>query len=328
MNRTKLSLAVILVTILAAVTLFILPITPRVPVKTALIARGSLTDTLLMTATVTDRGEQVVGALVDGRVSEVFVSAGDEVKAGDRLFLLDDSQEQKALSALLGVIARQEGALSGEADAFAALRAMAAQNQIALYEQSETLKQTISLKTVRAESDGVVRQVYIKKGELLPQLTAAMLIGSSERELTAVQRAQDMARVSPGMTGLVYQDGERVGDALVSGFSAPSYQEALNAYVQTLHMDLTSDEALALGEQAQVRLLISRTDGLPLAPLGAVSETGRIWVVRDGKAYAEAVDLNKRSDAWLAVGEELEGLPVVLAPDEKRLKNGCAVKQQ
>lgn len=137
-----------------------------------------------------------------------------------------------------------------------------------------------------------------------------------------------MARVSPGMTGLVYQDGERVGDALVSGFSAPSYQEALNAYVQTLHMDLTSDEALALGEQAQVRLLISRTDGLPLAPLGAVSETGRIWVVRDGKAYAEAVDLNKRSDAWLAVGEELEGLPVVLAPDEKRLKNGCAVKQQ
>lgn len=328
MSRTKVSVWVIVFTLAFAVTMFVLPITPRVPVKTVAIERGSLKETISMTARVSDKGETVYGALVGGRVSDIYVSAGDYVAAGDRLFSLDDSYEKQALGALLSAIEAGDSAGGAYAYDTSPLTAVTLQNQLDLISQAETLKRTIELKTVRADADGVVKQLYIRKGELLADMTVALLVGSDERELLSTQRAQDMARVTAGMTGTVRVGEDIVGSARVSGFSAPGYQEALMTYAQTLRMDLFAVSPPPVGTQTQVELLLSETPDVPLAPLTAVSESGRIWVVRDGKAYPEAVDLSKRSDEWLLVGDELEGLSVVLAPDESRLKSGCAVKEQ
>lgn len=328
MNKTRASLYLLGATAVLVATLFVLPITPRVPVSTVLIERDSLVDTLSVMGTVGDKGERIYGAMTAGQVASVHVAAGDRVQKGDLLFRLDASAEEAALGELLLAIDGQAAVMAMMPQPLSALSVAALQTQTELKLQAKTLQSVIEQKSVRADCAGVVRQVYIRQGDLLPERTVAVLIGSEERELLATQRAQDFTRVGIGVSGIMRLGDRPIGVARVSGFTAPTYSEEMLSYVQTVRMDVEPTAELALGDQVHVELVLDSKADTPLDPLSAVSESGRIWVVREGKAYAETVDLTQRNTEWIAVGEELTGLPVVLAPDEARLKQGCAVKEQ
>ena len=170
MTRTQASLSVIAVTLATVTTLFLLPYTPKIPVQTAIVRRGEWTKTTLAEGVVQYRATAARRLSARGGAA-TSLRAGRDVRKGQLLFALDTSQEEAALERLSASRHAMEEAVSAFGQE-AILWKLS--EQLELESQEAALKQSIALKQIRAEQDGVMGPVYRQEGELLNEQYATV----------------------------------------------------------------------------------------------------------------------------------------------------------
>ena len=330
MPKTKASFAIIAVTVCTVVVMFVLPVTPKIPVSTAVIERGSLVVTQSLEGLVGYGNEQICMLPVAGLVTHVSTWQGQTVGKGEVLLRLDTTWEEQALADLEQAVYGQEQALDSIRASGEAIMAVWLQNQLSLEAQIRELTLGIEAKTLRAPADGVVGQVYARSGDYVAALSPMLSVRDRNLELSARQRVQESMTLCQGMRAVVYAQGEQRAVATLSGFDAPAMDTATGLYMQTLRFSVEEGEEwlkARVGEAVSLELLSKVVPDVALAPIAAVSANNHLWVIREGRVFPIAVDPRHRDEDFVWVSEELLGEKVVLLPDEAGLRPGSAVKE-
>lgn len=330
MPKTKASFCVIAATLCTVIVLFVLPITPKIPVSIATIQRGTLVRTQSMEGLVCYGNEQPCVSPVAGQIAQVYVRQGQSVQQGDALLRLDTSLEERTLSELKQTLHQQEEAISALPAGQEVVQAVWLQNQLTLEQKIQEIGLTIEAKTLRATTDGVVGQVYAGQDAYVAALSPLMSIHAETVEICAQQRVQDSASLEVGMQGIVYVNGKQQAVVTLKAFEAPYIDEVSGMYSQTLRFSLAESDDWFLervGETVAIELLWDIETDVALAPISAVSQSDFLWIMEDGKASAVAIDPQKRDASYVCVPEELVGATVILLPDDSQLYSGCLVKE-
>ncbi|MEA5014646.1 MAG: biotin/lipoyl-binding protein [Candidatus Limiplasma sp.] len=330
MPKTKASFGMIAVTLCTVVVMFVLPVTPKIPVSTAVVERGNLVIAQSLEGRVGYGDEQVCVAPLAGQVAQVNVRQGQAVRKGDVLLRLDTAWEEQALSGLEQAVYGQNQALESVQLAGEAMKAVWLQNQLSLQAQMREITLAIEAKTLRASADGVVGQVYVGAGDYAPALSPMLSVRGSQLELSARQRAQESMALQVGMRAVVYAQGEQRAVVTLSSFDAPALDTATGLYMQTLRFWVDEGREWLkerVGSTVALELLSQVQPDVALAPIAAVSASNFLWVIRDGRVTPVKVDPKQRDADFVQVPQELLGERVVLLPDEADLRAGSQVKE-
>lgn len=327
MPKAKASLLVIASTLLTVAVLFLLPFTPSVKVRTAVIEEGDLLRTTLLEGVVGYRDEQPCVNMSEGRVMNVYVKEGQSVKEGDLLIRMDTGAQEAALAAMSRTLNERAELLDGLDDAARAAVMITVDQMEALQKKTE-LEAAITGGQIRAAFDGVVGGVYTQEGSYVSAMSVLGTVHGTEKSITAIGRASDLVGVAMGETSCVRtSEGDALGTARLGLLSAPVMNDTTGQMMQTLRFDFLEDQELRIGERVMVEVVCERGEGLALLPLSAVDSSMRVWVVEDGLASPVKIDVDFRNDQYVAVSDELKGKTVILFPDEKALYQGCPVKE-
>lgn len=331
MPKAKASFCVIAATFITVIVLFVLPITPKVPVSTAVVERGSLVRTQSVEGLICYRGEQPCLSPVAGQVAQVYVAQGQAVLKGDPLVRLDTTFEEQALKDLRQAMYQQEQAVLALSVEKEAVQAVWMQNKLSMETQIRELSATVEAKTLRAPADGVVGQVYAVEAAYVAGLSPMLSIHAGSVELKAQQRVQESASLQVGTRAVVYGGGAQQAVAVLTGFDVPAQDSASGLYTQTLRFDLEEGGEWLLGrigDRVSIEILSDVQENVAIAPIAAVSESSLLWLVQaDGKVTPVKIDPENRDEDYVRVPEEYVGQRVVLLPDEGTLRQGTLVKE-
>lgn len=317
MPRTRVSLLMIAVTFAAMTAFFLVPFTPRMAVHTVTAERGDLLRTLTLEGTVEYRHQQTCAALNAGVVEAVYVRPGQQVKKGDLLFALDASAQMEMLALWSkGRYAQQQAA-----------EWMTVWQSDAGTERE--LRAQIEGSRIRADVDGVVRAVYVEKGDMVAEAGLLGVISGEEKCVSALACVQEVQGIDLGSAAILTKQGQSSA-ATLSSLGAPVWSTGLAQSSQRLTLLPLYQEALAdagIGESIQTELLVQCLEDVTLIPIGAVDKQGQIWVVENGKAAPLSIDTTHRNESYVAGDSALAGARLILAPDECALWAGCPVKE-
>ncbi|MEG0513492.1 MAG: biotin/lipoyl-binding protein [Clostridia bacterium] len=330
MQKTKASLGVIAATAITVLTLFLLPFTPKVAVRTVLPTRGDLIETIFLEGVICYQNEQPCVNLQAGLVKAVYANHGQRVKAGELLFCLDTTAEEQALGVLTKMNYEREQAIQSMGE-HAALEALSLQSTMDAKKMQAELQMQIESKQIRAQSDGVVGGVFTEKGAYVAAMSVLGTVRDERKCVTTVNHMQNGGNVAPNTAAeLQSATGKKLGFATLKRIGAPTIDAQTAQYLQQLTF-MPSDEnaldAMEIGDRVTVELLCNVSPNEVLVPLSAIGSGDKLWVVKDGAATPLRVDLNKRNEEYVCVSETLLGKRVILMPDESELYAGCAVKE-
>lgn len=317
MPRTRASVWMVLITLAAVITLFSLPFTPRIAVHTVTAEMGDLLRTLTLEGTVGYRHQQTCAALTAGVVEQVYVHTGQQVQKGDLLFAMDVSAQTE----LLAQWSRKCYAQQQTAEWLAAWQ-----------DGSETewqLRTQIEQAKIRADKDGVIRAVYVETGDAVAAAGLLGVLSGEEKCVSAVAYTQDMQGVEIGAAAML-TGKKQSGAATLCSLNAPQWNTGTSQSIQQLTFLPLYQEVLAeteIGETVETELLLKCLENVALIPIGAVDKQGRIWVVEDGKATPQVIDVTQRNENYVAADQKLAGIRLILQPDEYSLWSGCPVKE-
>ena len=325
MTRTHASLSVIAVTLAMVTTLFLLPYTPKIPVKTAVVQRGNWTKTILAEGAVQYRQQQSAVCLQGGVLRRICVREGENVRKGQLLFALDTSQEEAALERLTaGRYAMEEAAAAFGQEA--ALWKLS--ERLEMENQEAALKQSVALKQIRAEQDGVMGPVYRQEGDLLNAGDVLAVVHSTGKNVAAVCRSPVASRIGTGAEATILDSaGQPVGQASLTAVGAPETDVSTGQSVQRLVFDLKTALTAETGQRCVVELVQESRRDVPLVPPEAVDGEGCLWLVENGTVSRYPLDDPDCAGQMVQVPEELLGKRVALNPEENRLSPGRPVKE-
>ena len=325
MTRTQASLSVIAVTLATVTTLFLLPYTPKIPVQTAIVRRGEWTKTTLAEGVVQYRQQQPAVCLQGGVLRRVCAQEGENVRKGQLLFALDTSQEEAALERLSASRHAMEEAVSAFGQE-ATLWKLS--EQLELESQEAALKQSIALKQIRAEQDGVMGPVYRQEGELLNAGELLAIVHSTEKNVAAVCRTTIVSKIGTGAEATIMDSkGQTVGEARLTAIGAPETDTSTGQSVQRLVFDPVNPLTAEPGQRCVVELVQEIRPDVPLVPQEVVDGDGGLWLAENGTAIHYALEEPDCAGQMVQVPEELLGKRVILNPEESRLTPGCPVKE-
>lgn len=329
MPKTKASFFMIAATLITVVVLFVLPITPKIPVTTAVIQRGDLMIHQSLEGVIGFSDEQWCLSPLEGQVAQIYVRQGQTVGQGEALLKLDSRAEEQALQQLEQALYGQEQTLQAVQGPQEALRAAFAQGQLAVEQKRQELLLRIEAKTVRAARSGTVGQVYATQGAYVAQATPVCNLRGDRAEIWASQRVQESSNLQVGMRALVTVGSRQVLSTL-SGFDPPQRDVATGLYMQTLHFRVEEDGSWLMGrvgESVEIELITRVEQAVALAPLAAISADNSLWILKGDQVTAAQVDPQQRNEDFVRVPEAWIGEKVVLLPDEAALYAGCMVKE-
>lgn len=325
MTRTQASLSVIAVTLATVTTLFLLPYTPKIPVKTAVIQRGNWTKTTLAEGVVQYRQQQPAVCLQGGVLRQICAGEGEAVRKGQLLFALDTRQEEDALERLAAGRHAMEEAVSAFGQE-AALWKLS--ERLEMESQEAALKQSIALKQIRAEQDGVMGPVYRQEGELLKAGDVLAVVHSTEKNVAAVCRSSVVSRIGTGAEAAILDPaGQVVGQASLTAIGAPETDASTGQSVQRLVFEPETALTAEPGQRCVVELVQESRRNVPLVPPEAVDGDGCLWLVENGTVSRYPLEEPDCAGQMVQVPEELLGKSAALDPEESRLTPGCPVKE-
>jgi RND family efflux transporter MFP subunit len=287
---------------------------------------------------------------ISGTIDQVAVQVGDHVTAGQTLLTIDiqDWEEQIRMEENnREMILAEQRSYRKQALENAKLELIAgkqaddildkeqlAMHQLRLEQNTmtvESLKQKISARELKAEIDGVVVEVAVKKGQVASQGLGAILITKTDDlRVTAFLNELDAGKVKQGMEVSV------TGDAFPSEFAgkltylapvaALADQTSRDPSVE-LWVELEGENAeLKPGYNAAIEILVSEDPNLQL-PLSAVrqkNDKAYVYTIENGLAVEKEVSIGKDDGEQieildgLSAGEQVIGeLPVELAAGKK-----------
>lgn len=312
MQRGKKALLLLACSLCTAALMALWPQQDVLEVETAVVGRGELVQSLLLSGTVQYANQQPCVSLKNGVVRQVYVAVGQQVKSGELLFSLDTSAEEQALAMLYEQRYAQQAALVGLEDAAVAL---AVQSQLELTTMEAQLLAAIEASQIRATADGIVQAVYVHQGESVMENTLLGAVRGTELEVVASAAAAQIIHQPPG-TAAVGKSGKQMPVPLALKQSS----------AQTLSFQILNDTDWKAGDRVEVELVTNVLPECALVPLAAVSLDGTVWYIEDGRACGAALQMDQHSRRYGAATPEWAGRTVILYPDQHELAQGMAVK--
>lgn len=325
MTKTHASLGVLAVTLATVATLFLLPYTPKTPVRTATIQRGEWKKTSLLEGVGQYRRQEAAACLTAGILKRVYVAEGEAVEEGRLLFSLDSDEEERALEKLAASRRQMEQTVEtfGQAASLWSLSA-----GMELETQETALRRSVALKQIRAGQAGRMGAIYRQEGEAVQAGELLGMIHSEERCIVSACRAESAARLQTGMEATIREaSGKALGRARLVSIGAPAANASGGEAVQTLVFELEEGGTCEIGARYVIELESETRSNVPLAPLEAVDADGCIWIVENGCAWRVELAASGRGGQAAEVPEELLGKRAILDPEESGLTPGRPVKE-
>ena len=270
-------------------------------------------------------GEHTVSSLGGGVVAQVFVSAHQRVEAGQALFRLDSSAEERALVSALRAEAAAgasgERALGDAAQAWepgaqwlAEARSGEARQQAR--QQVETLQGRIAAMTVRAAEGGEVLATHIHAGEVLLPGAPALTLAQPAQIVRMQVGERESLRLKVGQRARFLRDDTPVGEGTVTLVGMPTVRQD---GVLSVAVELAPDRAIALptGARLDVEIVCRAQEGAMLVPLEALAGSApeqSVWQVHGQRAWRVPVQTGLQDALHVAVRGLPEGALVILHP--------------
>lgn len=265
-----------------------------IAVSVAKAHEGPAIELVYATGFVETRQPVDVASRVTAPVVRILVAEGEQVRRGQALVLLDDS-EQRGL--LAQAAATRRGAVQDEQRTLALVsrgwvtkasrdKVVSAANAARAAELSASAR--MDQYVLRAGIDGVVLKRDVEPGDLAVPSRTLMQLGDPGRiRITATVDERDVPRIHVGQAALMSSDAwpGRVIRAHVSEIT-PGGDPNQRAFRARLLTD--KPEALPIGLTLEVNIVTRRTDRALLVPASAVTD-GKVWVVEDKRARSRSV---------------------------------------
>ncbi|GGB02099.1 efflux RND transporter periplasmic adaptor subunit [Agarivorans gilvus] len=293
--------------------------TPPVTVEVVRLSEGVLNQQVHLLGNVFALRSVEIKPEVDGRISDIAVQSGQQVKQGQLLVQLDNRHQRAVLmreQARLSDIQRQhqnllqllpKGATTqAEVDRYESQVAMQ-QAELALAEAA------LQDRALRAPFDGQLGLVDLSLGQVVNSDTVLMTLDdASTLRLNVPVAARYLGQIQLGQTAQLRQSGaeQRVFEAKVSSIDSRVRGETLNVFVQ-LSID-NQQGLLAPGTLMSGELSLASSEHL-LMPLQAVAYDGeRRYAYRLNQQTVDKVEvlLGQRGD------EQVEVLSGLVAGDQ------------
>lgn len=274
-----------------------------------------------------------VGAQSAGRIVQVLVDVGDEVKEGQVLALMDDEkgvQRKKDADARL-LMAEQEQ----QRQATLLKRGFATQQTVQKADTelqqakaaADVANKDMKDMAIMAPIDGTIIKRDVDTGQSTPANTALFNISSTkklrivsdvdERDIPRVKVGTRVAAKSEAFIGEVFESKvdviRPVGDSATRTYRVDSY--------------LPDNTKLMAGMTVDVNIVLSQRDDAMLVPSGALvrekpqgGELGNayLWVVRNGKLARQPVDVGAISPEKAEIKKGIDDNDLIaLKPDKK-----------
>ncbi len=303
-----------------------------VEVQTARIRRGAILQRISAPGSLVAMRESRIGAEVRGRIERIFVSDGDRVEAGDRLFQIDPKTYEVVLrQSEAGVDLARAERLQAESD----LRRAQALRSKDIVSQDEIARLETGVALTRARERQAVETLALARRNLEQTLVRAPFGGSIAERLvdegtTALVQPQTIVVVLQETAELEAQaaipesrlTAIRVGDAVllhVEGLTAPiqtevsSVGDTIDPATRTYRVKMrvpNPEHQLKAGVFARVEILPEAKRDVLLVPRAAIRSEGgrsRVYIVQGGRAIAVPVQLGIVSEE---AAEVLHGVRV------------------
>lgn len=326
MRKIWASYGCIAVTAVVAAVMLAVPVTAgsgeadrTVRVETAAVSKGTVERILALSGRV--RYETEYGALAPatGIVAEVYVQPGQRVTAGQALFRMDGTAQEAVVSACLARGESVSAALPVEMNGTAeVLQSATAENLTASQLALEAL-------TVRAQVDGLVQQVNVTSHSGVAAGTLAMALSGEKQQVVVNAALRDAEKLQRGQRASILVQGAQQAMATVESIGAAVTDATTGQVTCEVVLSLDQSLDLPLGAQVEAEVELLRAENVTVVPLQAISETGSVWWVADGRAWETdaAVIAQDEVSAWVALPE---GVSVVVN-SAKELAQGQRVKE-
>ena len=232
-----------------------------------------------------------------GRVEEVLVRAGDEVKAGDVLLRLDTGEMRVTLLQRRLEVEKKKLALDEAKAAGDARRVKIAELELEIANLGlETIEETFANRELRAAIDGVVTfAADVEPGDVVEEYQTLFTV-SDPNEMRLAFAVSSSGAVSDAQVGMVaaieYKDKQYAGKVAQTPASAPFEEDERlrDRYSKTLYIEVEGlPEAAKIGESASVRIITAKSENTLILPKTGVRKLfGRTFVqVIEGESRRE-----------------------------------------
>lgn len=322
---------------------------PPVPVRLEASRSEAAAGTVTAPGSVHAQREATLASRIMGQVLAVPVKAGDAVRKGDTLIILDDRAVQGQIAQAKGAQAQAQAALAlatANLERFKELHAKESASRLELdmatmqYEQAkgaveqasgafQAASSMLDDAVVKAPFAGRVLEVMPKPGDMAaPGFPLVRLEDSSKRQLWLDVAESDLAAVkaasgatcdfpSLGATGLPCAVAE------VVAASNPMSRTF------TVKLGLPDQEGLAAGMFGRASFATAAGAPRVTVPESAVVERGQLamaFTVEAGKAVMHALRLGARSGGRVEIVSGLEGSTPVVVDGAEGLAHGTPVE--
>ncbi len=298
---------------------------------------GKAVEAVYATAVVEPLAWAAIAPIMTGRIMEVNVEEGDQVKIGDILARLDDSDlraqldESRALETYHAAeFERAEkliktGALSE--DKYEQRKSSLIQTRA----RSSMLEQQIQQLAMASPMNGTVLWRDVELGEVKEGGKPLFWVGQPlPLRLEAEVDEEDIPKIKSGQTVLITADafpGEVMQGIL--HWVSPKGDPVNKSY--RVYVTLPEDTKLMIGMTVETNTVVQEKEGALLIPLNALSEDGYVWRAESGTGRKlmvrrQTVKAGIRGENKVEILEGLkEGDQVVLPPFDG-LSDGAVIQ--
>ncbi len=225
-----------------------------------------------------------LAAQAGGRIQSLLIRQGDQVRAGQLLVVLDQTQLQEQVRALEGQ--REESLLNYKRFEFLARQGAASaiqrdaqrQNLLAADASLRARRADLAYKDLRAPIDGVVSDVAVKPGDVISAGTPFTTIQRTARLLARLEvPSRYGARVRPGQSVRLRASG---AGPEIEG-RVVSVDPRVNSATQTFLVKAAlanTDGLFRNGERVATRLLLGNRPQLAVPALAVTRVSGQTFV--------------------------------------------------
>lgn len=304
----------------------------KIPVETTQVRWGPIAASLTYTGTVVSNNDSLISAKIMGRITSLPVKEGDQVKKGDILAVIDDSEYTGKINSLRQRVETAKlnyNFLDQQMNKYEQLfqaQAISEQNFLQYKLQRDVAaSQLEEAKFALREVALALENAYIKApfdgvvSSLQGQLGDMAVAGKPVLILSDVSQLKAQVRITETDLEMIKENMEVVLESpyLAKGLHAKVAKIFPAADIQS-HTTIVeigvTEAALKPGTSVAVSFLTGNKEKTLIVPSGAVEETkagAHVYVVKDGKAVQRPVKIGIQGDNLVEIidgvikGEEI-----------------------
>lgn len=280
---------------------------------------------------------------LSGKIGDVLVTEGQEIKKGQELVRLDAREIELAVEAASNNREKARRAYQFARDHFERMQALLAAGAVSRQETDqakleldlneasyhnarldfENKNNLLGNTVIKADMDGYAAAVSVKEGEVAAAGYPVVVVRSSEMTVRVGVTQQDFGKIAPGMAAQVSIEGQESAGKVVKINQVPDIQ------TKTYQIEISMDHDNApLGATARVVLESGEEKGV-FIPITSILKSDRdyVFIITDERAVKKSITLGKTRGSGV-VAQGLSAGDQLVVEGMKKLEDGDRVTVQ